>query len=96
MSSKEESRILEMAQSNLNEPLDCWRQITFIIFPSPNGPSIFSFLMFVDTGLGDFRFIDGVDLNDVADVAEGKQSGTSRDFIIMADRSWNNQARKST
>ena len=47
--------------------------------------------MFVDTGLGDFWFIGGVELNDMADVAEGKQSGTSRDFIIMGDRSWKNQ-----
>jgi len=92
MSSKEESRILEIVPSNLNDPLDCWRQITFIIFPSPTGPFIISFLMFVDTGLCDFWFIGGVDLNDVADVDEGKQSGTSRDFINMGERSWKNQA----
>ena len=47
--------------------------------------------MFVDTGLGDFWFIGGEDLNDMADMAEDKQSGTSLDFIIMGDPFWKNQ-----
>ena len=38
-------RILERVSSSLNDPLDCWRQITFIIFPSPTGPFSFSCLV---------------------------------------------------
>ncbi len=83
ISSKDESRILEMVPSSLNDPLDFWRQITFIIFPSPTGPFSFSFLMLVDTGSDVFWFIGDEDPNDMADVAEDKQFDMSQDFIIM-------------
>jgi len=47
--------------------------------------------MFVDTGSGDFWFIDDEDPNGMVNMVEDKQSDTSLDFTIMGDPFWKNQ-----
>lgn len=52
MSFKEESNSLAKEPSNLNDPLDCWRQTTFINFSSSDDPltTFFSVFLGADSG----------------------------------------------